>query len=266
MGSGEYAELDGPRWRLQSRARARTAESSLSTGGFAAWTDVPPVGTFDHQLADQTRYGRMHFPGLPGHAREADLSAGGKRVVPERIPRDRAEGKRIFTATASHSSEARQRRGGLRRVHPPGPPATANPNYRHDVSLRPKPQGVRISGGGRNDVKYQCWRPEQLQSAFGGDWNLNTRYGVRKVTTLPNGVPKRAMETPVAWPSYAGYPPDRDPRTNKPVDYALSIHGGFFKEMKAKHPDVLRSHNNRLAASNPPASYSAYRHAGERYY
>ena len=140
-------------------------------------------------------------------------------------------------------------------------PDAAPAHSRVARACRPRPQGVRISGGGRNDVKYQCWRPEQLQSAFGGDWNLNTRYGVRKVTTLPNGVPKRMMETPVAWPAYAGYP-----RTNKPIDYALAVHGGFFKEMKAKHPDVLRSHNNRLAASNPPASYSAYRHAGQWYY
>lgn len=198
-GTGEWGDLDAPSWRLQTKARAITAESSLSQGGFAAWTDVPPVGIPDPQLADQIRLGRLHFPSLPGYAREADLDVGGKRIIPERVPRDRAEGKRIFSSSGELSA-SQPRPGGLRRVNAPPPPATANPNHMQGGG-GPKPQGVRISAGGRNDVRYQCWRPEQLLDAFGGDWNLNTRYGVRKVAVMPNGVPKRMMATPVAWPS-----------------------------------------------------------------
>ena len=36
------------------------------------------------------------------------------------------------------------------------------------------------------------------------------------------------MESPVAWPSYKGFPPDRDPVTKKAIDYALKPHGGRF--------------------------------------
>ena len=83
---------------------------------------------------------------------------------------------------------------------------------------------------------------------------------------MSNGVPTRSMETPVAWPAYAGYPPSRDPVTKQAIDYAMKPYGGRFAVKAPLHPDVVQSHANRLAASNPPASYSAFRHAGERYY
>ena len=95
---------------------------------------------------------------------------------------------------------------------------------------------------------------------------MNTRYGNRKVKVMSNGVPQRSMETPVAWPAYAGYPPSRDPVTKQAIDYAMKPYGGRFAVKAPLHPDVVQSHANRLAASNPPASYSAFRHAGERYY
>ena len=123
----------------------------------------------------------------------------------------------------------------------------------------------RITPGGRNDVKYQCWRPEQLMNAYGGDWNLNTRYGLRKLGLMDNGVPKRMMETPIAWPSYAGYPPDRD-GNGKLIDYGLKQNGGILSLKPQKHPDMVRSHQNRLAAGIPPKSYTSFRHAGERHY
>ena len=83
---------------------------------------------------------------------------------------------------------------------------------------------------------------------------------------MSNGEPQRSMESPVAWPSYKGFPPDRDPVTKRAIDYALKPHGGRFAVKAPLHPDVVQSHANRLAASLPPASYSAFRHAGERYY
>ena len=45
---------------------------------------------------------------------------------------------------------------------------------------------------------------------------------------MSNGEPQRSMESPVAWPSYKGFPPDRDPVTKKAIDYALKPHGGRF--------------------------------------
>ena len=130
----------------------------------------------------------------------------------------------------------------------------------------PRQEGVRMSTGDGGDVNYKCWRPEQLESAFGGDWNLDSRYGNRKVRVMSSGVPARSMETPVAWPAYAGYPPSVDPVSRKVIDYALTPHGGVFAVKPPLHPDVQQSHRNRLAAGIPPASYSAFRHAGERYY
>ena len=263
-GPGQWSDLDAPSWRLQTKTRVGTAQSSLCAGGFAAWTDVPPVGIPDPQLADQNRAGKLHFPTLPGYAPEADPMAGGKRIVPERIPRDRPEGKRVFHTTGGLSTSA-PRPGGLKRVHPPGPPSTADPNSACGAMRPPKPEGVKITPGGRNDVKYQCWRPEQLMNAYGGDWNLNTRYGLRKLGLMDNGVPKRMMETPIAWPSYAGYPPDRD-ANGKLIDYGLKQNGGILSLKPQKHPDMVRSHQNRLAAGIPPKSYTSFRHAGERHY
>jgi len=265
----ETGRVDSPNFRLQSRQRAQTVESSLSRGGFSSWTDVPPVGVHDPQTANDNRFGRQHFLGLPGNCREAAPGAGGKRCLPEVRARDRPDGKRIFD-TRGDGSLAPPRPSGLKKVIPRGgipPPGTADPNLMYAGGVwAAKPEGVFTNKEGRGDVKYQCWRPEQLKSAFGGDWNLNTRYGNRKVNVMSNGVPTRSMETPVAWPAYAGYPPSRDPVTKQAIDYAMKPYGGRFAVKAPLHPDVVQSHANRLAASNPPASYSAFRHAGERYY
>ena len=134
------------------------------------------------------------------------------------------------------------------------------------MPCRVKAEGVKITGADRNNVKYQCWRPENLNKAYGGDWNLNTRYGLRKLNLQPDGVPTRMKEEPVAWPSYAAYPPDRDPTSGRRIDYSLKKNGGIFQEKPQKHPDVIKSHQMRLAAGKPPPSYSAYRHAGDWYY
>ena len=268
-GSGEWHDLDRPNWHLQTRQRAQTVESSLSRGGFSAWTDVPPVGVRDPQLPDPASGARQHFVGLPGNCREASAGAGGKRCIPEVRKADRPDGKRIFD-TRGDGSLVAPRPSGLRKVIPRGgipPPGTADPNRAYGGgNTTPKPDGVYINTEGRGEVKYQCWRPEQLVGAFGGDWNLNTRYGNRKVKVMSNGMPQRSMETPVAWPTYAGYPPSRDPVSKRTIDYALHPHGNTFSMKPPLHPDVVQSHRNRLAASNPPASYSSFRHAGERYY
>ena len=65
-----------------------------------------------------------------------------------------------------------------------------------------------------------------------------------------DGEPKRGLEHPVAWPTYAGYPPTND-FAGKGIDYALKMngrHGGFT--LKVQNPDVLESRANRAAASN----------------
>lgn len=105
--------------------------------------------------------------------------------------------------------------------------------------------------GGQNDVNYRCWQADNLHKANGGDWNWNTQMGFRRVAHLPSGEPTRTLEHPVAWPGYAGYPPDRDNATGTRPDYALSRHGGYFKEPKPEHPDMIISRSNRVAASDP---------------
>ena len=136
-GTGEFPQnrLDTPSWRLQGRTRLQTAESSLSRGGFAAWTDVPPIGVRDVQTADQDRGGRRHYPHLPGMGREADPLGGGKACPRPPVGRDRPEGKRAFSREERPGAQltpAEMRQGGLKRVNPPAPPATSNPNYHPD--------------------------------------------------------------------------------------------------------------------------------------
>ena len=154
--------VDQPNWRLQTKQRAQTAaESSLSRGGFSAWTDVPPVGVHDPETAYDTRYGRQHFPGLPGKCREALPGAGGKRCLPEVRARERPEGKRIFDRSGDGIHEP-PRPTGLKRVIPRGgipPPATADPNLMYaGGNTKPRPEGVYTNREGRGQVKYQvCW-------------------------------------------------------------------------------------------------------------
>jgi len=110
-----------------------------------------------------------------------------------------------------------------------------------------KPESVKMFEG-RNQVKYQAWKPQELDHAEYGDWNWNTQCGFRKVYMLPNGEPKRTESTPVAFPGYKGYPPDRQAGSNTRIDYALKVNGGSFA-IKTQHPDVLASRANRAAAS-----------------
>ena len=127
--------------------------------------------------------------------------------------------------------------------------AKSNPNTILKEFLPDRNEGVRMFEG-RNDVDYNCWDPPNLHKAKGGDWNWNTQFGFRKVSKLDSGEPKRNLEHPVAWPSYPGYPPDRDAAGTQ-VDYALARHGGYFKAMQQQHPDVVTSRANRVAASDP---------------
>lgn len=40
---------------------------------------------------------------------------------------------------------------------------------------------IRTHPAVRNDVAYNCWEPQNLYKSAKGDWNLNTKYGFRKV-------------------------------------------------------------------------------------
>ena len=76
---------------------------------------------------------------------------------------------------------------------------------------------------------------------------LPSGLGFRKVNMMPSGEPKRTEATPVAFPGYAGYPPDRDAATGTQLDYALKAHGGTFT-LKTQHPDVVSSRAKRASA------------------
>ena len=72
------------------------------------------------------------------------------------------------------------------------------------------------------------------------------------------------LRTPIAWPSYAAYPPDRDARGNL-VDYALAKHGGIFKDAKKEHPDLKFARESR-SAGYAVNQHHKLRHAGLWHY
>ncbi len=71
-------------------------------------------------------------------------------------------------------------------------------------------------------MNYRCWVATELDKAEKGDWNWNQSLGFRRVSMTDSGEPKRGLERPVAWPGYAGYPPNRDAATGTVRDAILS--------------------------------------------
>ena len=152
------------------------------------------------------------------------MDKGGKRCLPGPQERPRTEGKRTFahlTRRSGFDADMQGRAQGVRYVQCAAKgtrgAAGANPNEGASAAVL-RPEGVRITRDAAGAVKhgqvrYKAWQPPTLAKAEGGDWNLNTRYGNRKVGKDATGRPMREAETPIAWPSYAAYPPDRDART-----------------------------------------------------
>ncbi|KAL1508519.1 hypothetical protein AB1Y20_004619 [Prymnesium parvum] len=242
-------------WRLQSKKRATPSSPSLlSTGGFAAWTNVPPVGVPDPHIQDQMRRGRASGPTLSSRMSVNPVdSQGGKRITTLSEHPAKIDSKRHFPHLANVTSSKEQVSRGIKQVHTPakGIAATgSNPNSVARESHRESNQRVRMFPG-RNDVAYNCWEPADLHKASNGDWNLNTKYGFRKVSMSESGEPKRSLEHPVAWPSFKGYPPDKDARSGVRIDYALERYGGIFRSMPPPHPDLVASRANRASASDP---------------
>ena len=107
----------------------------------------------------------------------------------------------------------------------------------------------------RQELAFAQVRPTKHTAR--GDWNWNNAQkggtsssrppalGFRRVSIDERGEPKRSLEKPVAWPSYPGYPPDRDAATGTRIDYGVSRYGGSLRETRGMHPDVLASRQNR---------------------
>ena len=256
-----------PNWHLQSRRRAQPHESLLNDGGFREWTNVPPVGVPDvsaarleppalppsrqarrrarsglrrpwafeslprqPHIANQMKYGRRYEyePQVSVASDPWGLGAG-KRIV---APHEHApvyDGRRHYpTAHGLQSTEEQQSRGvkcvpsRAKRAEAGG----ANPNQvaKH---VSTGVEGVKMFPGS-NSKDYNCWEPQDLHKAQGGDWGWNTQFGFRKVAKQPNGEQVRAAAHPVAWPLYPGYPPDREAATGTRIDYALARNGGIF--------------------------------------
>ena len=163
-------------------------------------------------------------------------------------------GKRSFPELVGQRSTDEGRARGLKRVQSRARsdvPATSDPNGAV-TSYKKGVESVKMFPG-TNRADYHCWVPEELKRAEKGDWNWNTRLGFRRVNMTADGEPRRGLEHPVAWPNYAGYPPNRDAATGTRIDYALKIHGanrGFT--IKSQHPDAIESRKNRASASQPP--------------
>jgi len=242
-------------WRLQSKRRIEPKPSVLDTGGFLSWTDVPPVGVTDPHTRDQMRQGKATFPTFKPSVSGNDpyKEAAGKRIT--RLPPqptkydERFHFPHMINARTTSEIEPRgvkqvdSRAKSMRR-------GESDPNTIITHVIPGRQEGVRMFPGG-NDVDYNCWEPPNLNKAKGGDWNWNTKFGFRKVAKMDNGEPKRQLAHPVAWPSYPGYPPDRDAATDTRIDYALAKHGGTFKVTGVQHPDLVTSRANRVAASDP---------------
>ena len=245
-------------WSLQHRRQSTlpqhtpSAQSAqlMNSTGFKGWTDTPPVGVPDPYIADQTRQQRRYLTG-PTSSHAPEPFAGGRRVVGLVQSAGLPEGKRAFPDAQKLSTDERKPEG-LRRVDSrarKNEPATSDPNTAV-ATLFTKPESVKMFHG-TNQVNYHCWVPAELRNAEKGDWNWNNSLGFRKVSTNALGQPKRGLENPVAWPTFAGYPPTNDAATGQPIDYALKLNGrqGGFT-LKVQHPDVAESRANRAAASN----------------
>jgi len=246
-----------PGWRLQSRRTIEQPPSLLNTGGFRAWTNVPPVGQPDPHTADQLRIGRKvfpHFQATPSSHDPYKIGAG-KRITTLAEQPYKWDEKHHFPGLANAQSHDEARSRGIKQVDSRAKRTTAglsDPNSVVREFMPDRPIGVKMSNPNPNDVNYNCWEPQHLGKALHGDWNWNTRCGFRKVAhDEGTGEPLRNLEHPVAWPTYPGYPPDRQAGTNTRIDYALAKHGGTFKQMQSQHPDLVTSRQNRVAASDP---------------
>lgn len=270
----ELRDLDRPRWGLQTKSHQTSGPPSSSlTGDFKRWTNVPPVGVKDPECATLERGERRHFE--PKYCPPGLMDKGGKRCLPGPSERPRTEGKRTFahlTRRSGFDADMQGRAQGVRYVQCAAKgtrgAAGANPNEGASAAVL-RPEGVRITRDAAGAVKhgqvrYKAWQPPTLAKAEGGDWNLNTRYGNRKVGKDATGRPMREAETPIAWPSYAAYPPDRDARGNL-VDYALAKHGGIFKDAKKEHPDLKFARESR-SAGYAVNQHNKLRHAGLWHY
>jgi len=209
----------------------------------------------DPHTAEQMRQGRVTFPNYKHTASGYDpnKAAAGKRIT--QLPEQPVhfDEKFHYPHLSNNKSTTEALPRGVMQVESRAKRMTraeADPNKVVTEFVPRGVEGVRMFEG-RNDVGYNCWEPENLNKAKGGDWNWNTKFGFRKVSKLETGEPKRNLEHPVAWPSYPGYPPDREAATNTRIDYALARHGGTFKTTQSLHPDVLTSRVNRVAASDP---------------
>ena len=212
--------LDGPAWRLQHLGRVPTNESCLSSGGFAQWTNVPPVGVPDPVIADQMRSGRRYLTGPTSGPAPEPLPDRGKHMVGAHTAYPGFEGKRSFPGAGAQSTKELEYRG-VRRVPTRArrdEPSMSDPNAIAGFGGDAKPESVKFFPG-HNQVNYQAWQPEQLSRAEKGDWNWNSQLGFRKLSVTSTGEPKRTESTPVAFPGYRGYPPDRAAATNTRIDY-----------------------------------------------
>jgi hypothetical protein len=269
---------DRPSWRLQHLGRVpNQTHSVLGSGGFALWTDVPPVGVPDPLQKGQMRFGiRTEATGLcgprSGFAPEP-FPDNGRRMVTQLVGYAGAEGKRAYPELSGARSTAEQNPRGLKRVESRARrdvPSHANPNEiaHHStggvdaVSFRP--EKVKMFPD-RNQVSYRAWVPTELGRSEYGDWNWNQHLGFRRVQMMSDGEPKRSESHPVAFPGYKGYPPDRQAGTNTRIDYALKAHGGSFT-IKSQHPDVLASRANRAAASMPHSNDKVSLYPGKGLY
>jgi len=242
-------------WRLQGKRRIEPRPSLLNGGGFASWTNVPPVGVPDPHVADQMRQGKQTFPHFKHSVSGNDpyKEDAGKRITLLGEQPVKFDEKHHYPSLFNARNTKEIVPMGVRQVESRAKRMTAghaDPNTVVKQIVPSHPEGVRMYPGA-NDVGYNCWEPQDLKNARGGDWNWNTKFGFRKVAKMENGEPKRQLAHPVAWPSYPGYPPDRDAATDTRVDYALARHGGTFKVTGVQHPDLITSRANRVAASDP---------------
>ena len=250
--------LDGPSWRLQHLGRSQQLSTSHlgGSGGFATWTNVPPVGVPDPVIANQMKSGRRVLTGpVSGHAAEP-FGEGGKRVLGPHSSEPGGYGKLAYPEISGARSTDIGKPQGLKRVESRArrdTPAVSDPNALVGYTTF-KPEGCKYFPG-RNNIAYSAWKPEELSRAEYGDWNWNTKLGFRKVKVMENGEPKRTESTPVAFPGYKGYPADLQAGTGTRIDYALKTNGGSFT-LKTQHPDVVASRANRAAASVAPVAQS----------
>lgn len=250
---------DRPNWHLKSKRRVCPNSSLLNEGGFAAWTNVPAVGTRDPYNSVGGKPLIRVFPGASnsrGHEFDATGIVGGRRIVRYERAAERPEGKRTYSAPPSClvGRESPHGRSGVRQVNARPAPRLTNPNTMQSAKP-PRPEGVRMV---HRTASYRIWQPDQLP---GASWHP----GCRTIRDAA-GAPMRDRSTPNAWPAWPGYPPSHDAKTGAAVDYALAHHGGPFRKLNKAHPDVVASQMNCIRASNAPNEGMRCRHAGDRYY